>query len=202
MVHCYYTDETINQFSIGYMINPSLNCNRVFIVQVENFLSVSFASSKMETIRDFLKNKNTCVIDTIMTYDKNGGNVKTVYRVLSCVVYYLIDNYVCNNYLLCQSKTLISISFKPTFGETSFNIIFGIGIPELLLNLAYCCGFMKKPNSTVILNCRSCMIKNYLVKQNQIIEKDSKYLSLLPNDFKLIINIIDQMYTDFSLQKK
>ena len=22
MVHCYYKDETINQFSIGYMINP------------------------------------------------------------------------------------------------------------------------------------------------------------------------------------
>ena len=26
MVNCYSTDETINQFSIGYMINPSLNC--------------------------------------------------------------------------------------------------------------------------------------------------------------------------------
>ena len=24
MVHCYTTDETINHFAIGYMINPSL----------------------------------------------------------------------------------------------------------------------------------------------------------------------------------
>ena len=30
MVHCYYTDESINQFEIGYMINPSLNCNKLF----------------------------------------------------------------------------------------------------------------------------------------------------------------------------
>ena len=36
MVHCYSTDETINQFVIGYMINPSLNCNKVFRIQVEN----------------------------------------------------------------------------------------------------------------------------------------------------------------------
>ena len=35
MVHCYTTDETINQFAIGYMINPSLNCNKVFGIQVE-----------------------------------------------------------------------------------------------------------------------------------------------------------------------
>ena len=30
MVHCYSTDESINQFAIGYMINPELNCNQVF----------------------------------------------------------------------------------------------------------------------------------------------------------------------------
>ena len=30
MVHCYYTDEIINQFAIGYMISPSLNGNKVF----------------------------------------------------------------------------------------------------------------------------------------------------------------------------
>ena len=40
MVYYYSTDETINPFAIGYMINPSLNCNKVFIVQVEKCLSV------------------------------------------------------------------------------------------------------------------------------------------------------------------
>ena len=36
MVHCYTTDEIINQFVIGYMINPSLKFNNVFITEVEN----------------------------------------------------------------------------------------------------------------------------------------------------------------------
>ena len=35
MLHYYTTDETINQFEIGYIINPSINCNKVFIIQVE-----------------------------------------------------------------------------------------------------------------------------------------------------------------------
>ena len=36
MVHIYTTGKTINQFSIGYMINPSLKFNNKFIIQVEN----------------------------------------------------------------------------------------------------------------------------------------------------------------------
>ena len=55
MVHCYSIDETINQFAIGYMINPSLNCNKVLRLHVKKNLSVSFHSRRMETIRDFLK---------------------------------------------------------------------------------------------------------------------------------------------------
>ena len=67
----------------------------------------------------------------------------------------------------------------------------------MLLNLVSCQGFMKEPNSTVILNCRSCMINNYLAKGFYIIEKDSNNLSFLPNDLKLIIILIHQMDTDF-----
>ena len=35
MILCYTTDETINQFESGYMINPSLKFNNVFRIQVE-----------------------------------------------------------------------------------------------------------------------------------------------------------------------
>ena len=34
MVHCYSIDETNNQFSSSYMINPSLNFNKLFRIQV------------------------------------------------------------------------------------------------------------------------------------------------------------------------
>ena len=126
--------------------------------------------------------ENICVMALIMIYENNGGNAKIVYIVLSCVVYFLIDNYVCIDYLSCQLKTLSSISYEPTFEDTSFNILLGIGIPELLLNLVSCHGFTKKPNSTVILNCRSRLANNYLEKGFYIIEKESKLKRVLPND--------------------
>ena len=72
MIHCYSTDENINQSSIGYMINPSLNCNKLFIIQVETYLSLSFAAIIMETIKYCLKNNNTFVMAPIMIYENNG----------------------------------------------------------------------------------------------------------------------------------
>ena len=137
----------------------------------------------------------------VIIYENNGGYAKKVYIVLIFVVYSLIDNYVCIDYLPFQSKTLISVSSKPTFEQTSFNVLLGIGIPELLLNLVSCHGFMEKPDLTVILNCRSRLINNYLSKILCIIEKDLKQLSMLTNYLKLIINIIDLMDTYFVMAK-
>ena len=42
MVHCYSTDESINQFAIGYTINPSLNCDKLFREKIEKCWSASF----------------------------------------------------------------------------------------------------------------------------------------------------------------
>ena len=123
----------------------------------------------MENIKYFLRKNNTCVMALIMIYENNGEKQKKVYRVLSCVVYSLIENYVCIEYLSCQSKKLSSISSKPKFEDIHFNILLSIGIPELLLNLVSCHGFTKKPNSTVILNFGSCLINNYLEKEFYII---------------------------------
>ena len=36
MVHCHTTDETINHFEIGYMVNTSLKFNNAFKTKVEN----------------------------------------------------------------------------------------------------------------------------------------------------------------------
>ena len=66
MVHCYSTYESINKFAIGYMIIPPINCNKVFREKVEKCLSVSFHERKMVTIKYFLRNNNTCVIELIM----------------------------------------------------------------------------------------------------------------------------------------
>ena len=42
MVHCYTSDENINKFAIGYMINPSLKFNNAFRKKVGKCLGVFF----------------------------------------------------------------------------------------------------------------------------------------------------------------
>ena len=102
MVHIYTKEKTIHQFAIGYMINPSLHINRIFIEQFQKCLGCYFSINTIKTIRDCLLKKNKYVMALINIYENNGKYTRTVYRVLSCVVYTLIDNYVCIDYLLCQ----------------------------------------------------------------------------------------------------
>ena len=78
IVCCYSTDETINQFEIGYIINPSINYNKLFIVQFEKFSSLSFATRTMETIKDCLRKENTRVMALIIIYENNGEKPKKV----------------------------------------------------------------------------------------------------------------------------
>ena len=99
MVHCYTTGKTIDQFSTGYMVNPSLNFNDAFITQVEKCLGVSFSIRTIKTIKNCLIKKNTCVMALIIIYENNGEIPKIMYRFLSFVVYNLIDNYVFIDYL-------------------------------------------------------------------------------------------------------
>ena len=72
------------------MNNPSLNCDKLFRKQVEICLIILFHKKTMETIRYCIRKKNTCVIAIIMFYENNGEKPKKVYKVLSCVIYYLI----------------------------------------------------------------------------------------------------------------
>ena len=132
----------------------------------------------MQSIKFSLMKNKTSVMELIMIYETVGIYIKKLFRVLSCVVYTLIDNYVCIEYLPCQSKTLCDISKNTTFKETTFNLLLGIGIPGLLLNLVYCNGFTMKSNSTVILNCQSRLINNYLSKCFSVINQGSKHLNL------------------------
>ena len=56
----------------------------------------------MENIKDCLSKKNTRVMALIIFYENNGEDPKKLYKVLSCVVYSIIENYVCIDYILCQ----------------------------------------------------------------------------------------------------
>ena len=95
MVHIYVTDKTVHQFAIGYMINPSLNINKMFKTQVEKCLGCYFSIKAMNSIKTFLTKNNISVVALIMIYETVGVSIKKVIRVLSCIVYTLVDNYVC-----------------------------------------------------------------------------------------------------------
>ena len=92
-----------------------------------------------------------------MFYD----NIKNVIlELLSSVVYCIIDNYVCANYLYFQKN-------KPHFSDKLFesitlNNISVIGIPELLMNVISCHGFLNNNKSTVILACCRKVVDYYL----------------------------------------
>ena len=58
-----------------------------------------------------------------------------VYRVLICVLYFFIENYVCIDHLCCNSKILSVISSDKIFEEVSYNELLGIGIPYMLVTL-------------------------------------------------------------------
>ena len=102
--------------------------NKVFREQVEGRQRATFHENTMENIRDVMKKKDTCVIPLIMFYESKGKNPIKVYRMLSCVLYSLINHYDCIDYLCCKSKTLSSIYSNRISKQTSFNIILGIGI--------------------------------------------------------------------------
>ena len=54
---------------------------------------------------------------------------------------------------------------------------------------------------TVILNCQTRMINNYLSKELFIIEQSTMQFNLLPNTVKSRINLIDELETDFFMEK-
>ena len=68
------------------------------------------------------------------------------FRFLSCVAYSVIDNYVCIDYLGCQSKKLSVMYYDKIYEARSYNESIRIGIPEVLMNIISCNGFMKYIN--------------------------------------------------------
>ena len=69
-------------------------------------------------------------------------------------------------------------------GEKSFNKILGIGIPDLLMKLLSCHGFVKNINFVVKLLCPKRMLEYYFSKRFGILECNFNNLKKLPNEVK------------------
>ena len=75
------TKRRINEFTIGYMINPSLNINKSSREQVKKCMFITFGAITKPFIKSALLNKNTNVLELIMFYETRADRID--YIVLS-----------------------------------------------------------------------------------------------------------------------
>ena len=85
------------------MINPKVNINKALIEKLYKCIYNTFVSSTQPSFRDTLEKNNTRVLALLMFYDTRN-NTKKAFKVLSCVIYTIIGNYVCSDYLSCELK--------------------------------------------------------------------------------------------------
>ena len=117
----------------------------------------------MTHISTILFKPNTRVLALVMFFEKQKKYSKKMFRVLSCVIYTIIRNYVCIDYLgpektkLSDLRLGVSGSYKH-LGKKYDNVL-GFRIPDLLLNLLSCMGFLKNSKSVVILKCPNRMFE-------------------------------------------
>ena len=62
--------KRINEFTIGYMINPGLNINKAFRDQVEKCMYTTFGEITQPFINATLEKYNTSVLELIFIYEK------------------------------------------------------------------------------------------------------------------------------------
>ena len=136
------------------MINPGLNVNKAFRSQVEKCMFTTFVEITHPFIKATLAKKNASVLALIMFYETRAYNPRKYFILSSCVIYTIIKNCVCIDYLYCQLKKLSEIPVGSgggsKHGDRSFDQIFGIGITDLLMNLRSYHGFLKNINSVVV----------------------------------------------------
>ena len=74
------TKKCMNQFTVGYIINPGLNVNKVFREKVAKCMFTTFGEITQPFIKPTLAKKNTSTLALIMFYEKRAD--KKAYRVL------------------------------------------------------------------------------------------------------------------------
>ena len=83
------------------MINPTLNINKSFREQVNKCIKTTFVTITQPHIKTTLAKKKTRVVASVMFY-WTWKNPEKAFKVLSCIIYTMIINYVCIGYLSCE----------------------------------------------------------------------------------------------------
>ena len=93
-----------------------------------------------------------------------------MYKVIRAVNYNIIDEYMFLDYLgLLQER--LSKHYN-NFKNTKFNNLSALQIPEILMNIMSCNGFVKSSISTIILTCCNALVPYYISKGFIIVETE------------------------------
>ena len=107
-----------------------------------------------------------------------------MFKVLSCVIYKIIDRYVSVDYLGTEIKKINELSLGCTLKikheAMDYDNLFGIGIPDILLNMLSYHGFLNNNESIVILKCPNRMSEYYFNKGFIQLIYDEDHLNKLP----------------------
>ena len=125
-------------------------------------MALIFISTTLTPIKRVFRKYNNCLISFLMFYD-NRKNM--IFKVLSSVVYFVMDNYICAGYLCFPYKNLMFIFEIKYLKHTTYNAFSVIVIAELLMNVISCHGFVKHKKSDVIFSCCSKLVSYYLSKR-------------------------------------
>ena len=87
-------------------------------------------------------NQDTRVLALVVFYELGTFNPRKMFRVLSCVIYTIIDRYVCIDYLGTEknkiSELKLGCTLKKKHENKDFDNLFGIGIPDIFMNMLSC----------------------------------------------------------------
>ena len=83
------------------------------------------------------------------------------------------------------------------FKDTSFDELSVIGIPELLLNIVYCYGFVQDVNTKLILTFRRKLVSDDLSKGFVVLDHYFQALNNVPLRVKKYIHDIDMFDSDY-----
>ena len=84
------TSQRINEFSFGYMFNPTLY-KKVFKEQVKACFKNTFGPDTNKHIIKTLPKKNTRVLALVVFYELGNTTPRKMFKVLSCVICTIID---------------------------------------------------------------------------------------------------------------
>ena len=86
-----------------------------------------------------------------------------MFIVLSCVIYKIMSNYICIDYLGSDMSKLsdlhLGVTGRYKHLDKKYDNVLVFGIPDMLLNLLSCQGFPKNNESVVILKCPHRMLE-------------------------------------------